>query len=123
VDSELTADVLADIEAIRRLTYDYGFYWDTRDLDGYVGCFVPDGVIDSRPADPNIPLAAGHEAIRQLTVYFMALGALIDGGRTEWFGYYGDSYRRTDQGWKFTKRELHPLMPVRSEGLDYDKSR
>ncbi len=56
------------------------------------------------------------------TVYFMALGALVGGGRTEWLGYYRDDYRRTPQGWKFARRELHPLMPIRSEGLDYDRS-
>jgi ketosteroid isomerase-like protein len=150
-------ELLADIEEIRRLTCDYGFYWDTRDLDGYVGCFVPDGVMDPRPSDPNIPAAVGREAIRVLadsiisqqlgqdggggsvhaqwnhridvsgdmatgTVYFMALGALIGGGRTEWLGYYNDEYRRTDDGWKFVKRELFPLMPIRSEGLEYERS-
>ncbi len=62
----MTPETLADIEAIRRLTCDYGFYWDTRDLDGYVGCFLPEGVMDSRPSDPNIPLAVGREAIREL---------------------------------------------------------
>jgi hypothetical protein len=150
---------LSDLEAIRRLTCDYGFYWDTRDFDGYVGCVLPDGAIDSRPSDPNIPIAVGHDAIRALaraiigqqigpagggsvhaqwnhridldradadratgTVYFMALGALIGGGRTEWLGYYRDEYRRTEQGWKFAVRELHPLMPIRSEGLDYEQS-
>ena len=120
----------------------------------------PAGSIDSRPSDPNIPIATGHDAIRGLaeaiigqqigqdggggsvhaqwnhridldpadhdhasgTVYFMALGALIGGGRTEWFGYYRDDYVRTGAGWRFRLRELHPLMPIRGEGLDYDKS-
>ncbi|MDB4872942.1 MAG: nuclear transport factor 2 family protein [Gemmatimonadales bacterium] len=118
----MSPDHLSDLESIRRLTCDYGFYWDTRDLDGYARCFLPDGVLDSRPSDPNIPLAVGRTAIRELaaaivgqqigqdggggsvhaqwnhridlngdeasgTVYFMALGALQDGSRTEWFGY------------------------------------
>jgi hypothetical protein len=157
MQTELTPQILSDIEAIRRLSYDYGFYWDTRDLKAYAGCFVPDGVIDSRPSDPNVPLAVGRAAIEELarsitgqqigqdggggsvhaqwnhridvegddaagTVYFMALGALSSGGRTEWFGYYKDTYRRTDEGWRFVARELHPLMPIRSEGLDYDQS-
>ena len=78
--TDLTPDVLADLEAIRRLTCDYGFYWDTRDLDGYVGCFLPDGAIDSRPSDPNIPIAVGHDAIRALAGSIIGQQIGQDGG-------------------------------------------
>jgi len=54
------------------------------------------------------------------TVYFCALGALVNGSRTEWYGYYRDEYVRTPEGWRFALRELHPLLPIVSEGLDYE---
>jgi ketosteroid isomerase-like protein len=62
----LAVDELRDIEAIRRLTHDYGFAFDTRDYEGYAECFTEDGVLDSTPCDPSVPPARGRAAIAAL---------------------------------------------------------
>jgi hypothetical protein len=59
----VTLEELADIEAIRRLTHDYGFAFDTRDDDGYARCFTEDHILDSTSADPNVPPAKDRKAI------------------------------------------------------------
>jgi hypothetical protein len=62
----VNSDQLCDIEAIRRLTHDYAFCFDTRDFDGYANCFTSDGILDSTPSDPNVPIAQGREEIKRL---------------------------------------------------------
>jgi hypothetical protein len=110
----VTLEELADIEAIRRLTHDYGFAFDTRDYDGYPRW----GGRGSMHQQLNHRIEVDGDRATG-TVYFVALGQLKAGNRYEWDGYYKDEYVRTPEGWKFASRILYPLMPIDGENLDY----
>ncbi len=126
-----------DLEAIRRLTYEYAMAVDTMQLDKLVDLFVPEAVFDPGPG--GVPVMndrdeieaffkATFEGSRNLyhltsnhiidvdgdsatgTVYYAASGVTADGASFGANGYYGDTYVRTDDGWKFQRREAAALL-------------
>ncbi len=128
---------LNDLEAIRRLTYEYAMAVDTMQLDKLVDLFVPEAVFDPGPG--GVPVMndrdeigaffkATFEGSRNLyhltsnhiidldgdsatgTVYYAASGVTADGASFGANGYYGDTYVRTADGWKFLRREAVALL-------------
>ena len=126
-----------DIEAIRRLTYEYAFAVDTMQLNALIDLFVPEAVFDPGPG--GVPVMNDREEIREFfkatfegtsnlfhltsnhiinvdgdtasgTVYYAASGVTSDGARFGANGYYGDTYVRTEDGWKFLRREAAALL-------------
>ena len=126
-----------DIEAIRRLTYEYAFAVDTMQLNALIDLFVPEAVFDPGPG--GVPVMNDREDIREFfkatfegssnlfhltsnhiinvdgdtasgTVYYAASGVTSDGARFGANGYYGDTYVRTEDGWKFLRREAAALL-------------
>ncbi len=126
-----------DFEAIRRLTYEYAFAVDTRNLDSLVELFVPNAVFDPGPG--GVPIMNNRDEIREFfretfagtthlfhltsnhiidvdgdtataTVYYMAAGVTTDGSSFGANGYYGDTYSRTSNGWKFLRRQAAALL-------------
>lgn len=55
---------MEDIEAIRRLSCDYGHYNDILDGESFANCFVPEGFMDASKCDPNIMVHRGRAEIR-----------------------------------------------------------
>lgn len=130
--------VLEDLEAIRRLTYQYAFYNDTFQIDALVALFVEDGVFDLSGA--GLRRYEGHDGIRHFfqreqqamshlmhvttnhlveldgdqatgTVYFLGIGVSRDGRESQARGYYDDRYVRTVDGWRFRSRATITLLP------------
>ena len=128
---------ITDIEAIRRLTYEYAFAVDTMQLNALIDLFVPEAVFDPGPG--GVPVMNDREEIREFfkatfegssnlfhltsnhiinvdgdtasgTVYYAASGVTSDGARFGANGYYGDTYVRTEDGWKFLRREAAALL-------------
>ena len=128
---------LNDLEAIRRLTYEYAMAVDTMQLDKLIDLFVPEAVFDPGPG--GVPVMndrdeieaffkATFEGSRNLyhltsnhiidvdgdtasgTVYYAASGVTADGASFGANGYYGDTYVRTADGWKFLRREAVALL-------------
>lgn len=126
-----------DIEAIRRLTYEYAMAVDTMQLDALIDLFVPEAVFDPGPG--GVPVMNDRNEIRDFfkatfdgtrnlfhltsnhiidlngdtakgTVYYAASGVTSDGSSFGANGYYGDTYVRTDDGWKFQRREAAALL-------------
>ena len=50
--------------------------------------------------------------------YFFQRSVLTNGGRTEFAGRYDDSYRRTPDGWRISRRVLVELLPTVLEGYE-----
>jgi hypothetical protein len=129
-----------DIEAIRRLTHEYGFYYDTRQRDRWAALFVEDAVLDLTSI--GLPrsvrrdeIASSAEVASQGTAHWFHLcsnqiidvdGATAtgtcyvrgytrshDGTDNVNAGYYEDQYVRTDAGWRFAARTFRPLIPRR----------
>lgn len=128
-----------DFLAIQRLTIDYCWYADTRDVAGIVSLFTDDCVFDATAFD--IPVIRGHEALRELfqkllpeheysqhlagnhridisgdaargTSYYAMRGRVRDGGGViSASGYYADVYTRTPAGWRIAERRGVPLLP------------
>lgn len=134
---------LGDIEAIRRLTYEYAMAVDTMQLDAVIDLFMPDAVWDTGPGGP--PVMNNRDEIREFykglfeasnnlyhltsnhiinvhgdtatgTAYFVATGVTSNGESFGANGYYGDTYVRTPDGWKFQRRQAHYLLDP-----DFDK--
>ncbi len=128
---------LNDLEGIRRLTYEYAMAVDTMQLDKLIDLFVPEAVFDPGPG--GVPVMndrdeieaffkATFEGSRNLyhltsnhiidmdgdtatgTVYYAASGVTADGASFGANGYYGDTYVRTADGWKFLRREAAALL-------------
>ena len=128
---------LNDLEAIRRLTYEYAMAVDTMQLDKLIDLFVPEAVFDPGPG--GVPVMndrdeieaffkATFEGSRNLyhltsnhiidvdgdtasgTVYYAASGVTADGASFGANGYYRDTYVRTADGWKFLRREAVALL-------------
>lgn len=126
-----------DIEAIRRLTYEYAMAVDTMQLDALIDLFVPEAVFDPGPG--GVPVMNNREEIREFfkatfegttnlfhltsnhiidvdgdtasgTVYYAASGVTSDGAGFGANGYYSDTYARTADGWKFRRREAAALL-------------
>ena len=128
---------LGDLEAIRRLTYEYAMAVDTMQLDKLIDLFVPEAVFDPGPG--GVPVMSDRDEIEAFfkatfegsrnlyhltsnhiidvdgdtasgTVYYAASGVTADGARFGANGYYGDTYVRTADGWKFLRREAAALL-------------
>ena len=128
---------LGDIEAIRRLTYEYAMAVDTMQLDALTDLFMPDAVFDPGPGGP--PVMNNRDEIREFfkelfegtnnlfhltsnhiinvhgdtatgTAYYAATGVTSDGASFGANGYYGDTYTRTSDGWKLQRREAAALL-------------
>lgn len=126
-----------DIEAIRRLMHECAMAVDTAQLDALVDLFVPEAVFDPGPG--GVPVMNDREEIREFfkatfegsrnlfhltsnhiinvdgdtasgTVYYAASGVTSDGASFGANGYYGDTYVRTEDGWKFLRREAAALL-------------
>lgn len=126
-----------DIEAIRRLTYEYAMAVDTMQLDALIDLFVPEAVFDPGPG--GVPVMNNREEIREFfkatfegttnlfhltsnhiidvdgdtasgTAYYAASGVTSDGAGFGANGYYSDTYVRTADGWKFRRREAAALL-------------
>lgn len=127
-----------DFEAIRRLADDYCWYADTHDVDGIVGLFTDDGVMDATAV--GMQVFRGTEALQAFyakiiplhewsqhlagthridlggdtatgTSYYLMHGAVKDGGPISAAGYFEDRYTRTANGWRFASRRGVPLGP------------
>ena len=126
-----------DIEAIRRLSYEYAMAVDTMNLDAVTELFTSDAVLDLGPDGP--PQMNDRDAItdffRELfegssnlfhltsnhiievdgdlakgTVYYAASGVTSEGSTFGASGYYSDIYVRSDDGWKFQRRNVVALL-------------
>jgi len=130
---------MPDVDDIVRLTHDYALYNDTFRVDELVALFVEDAFFDMRPA--GLDLYEGREVIRDFfekekralshvfhltsnhrvdvdgdeasgTAYFLAVGVTRRSGtENRVHGYYGDTYVRTPDGWRFRSRSSNPLIP------------
>jgi len=138
---------LNDLEAIRRLTYEYAMAVDTMQLDSLIALFVADAVFDPGPG--GVPVMNNRDEIREFfnatfegsnnlfhltsnhiidvngdtasgTVYYAASGVTSDGASFGANGYYGDTYVRTPDGWKFQRREAAALLDP--EYSDFDQA-
>lgn len=131
---------IADTLAIMALQIDYARAADSFDAACYAAVFTQDGVLDASSC--GFPVAVGQDAIagtmanafdqqthnihlttnqRVLTIdgdeatgfaYFFQRSILKNGGRTEFAGRYDDTYRRTAEGWRISKRILTELLPT-----------
>ena len=128
---------LEDIKAIERLSYEYAMTVDTMQLDALVDLFVPEAVFDPGPG--GVPVMNSRDEIHDFfqelfktstnlfhltsnhiidvdgdtatgTVYYYARGVTSDGGGFGANGYYADTYARTDDGWKFSRRDAAALL-------------
>lgn len=135
-----------DILAIMALQVDYARGADSFDGATYAAVFTPDGVLDA--TSTGLPAVHGTEAIAKLMddtfaqqthnvhmtmnqrvtsvdgdtaegfCYFFQRSILKNGGRTEFTGRYDDSYVRTPEGWKISRRVLVQLLPTVLEGYE-----
>ena len=128
---------LDDIEAIRRLTYEYAIAVDTMQLDAVIDLFMPDAQWDPGPGGP--PFMHNRDEIREFykelfeasnnlyhltsnhiinvngdtatgTAYYIASGVTSNGDSFGAHGYYSDNYARTSDGWKFQRRQATYLL-------------
>lgn len=128
---------LEDLAAIERLTYEYAMAVDTMQLDDLMDLFVPEAVFDPGPG--GVPVMNNRDEIREFfngtfegcknlfhmtsnhiinldgdsatgTVYYAAQGLTTDGDAFGANGYYGDTYTRTANGWKFQRRDAAALL-------------
>ena len=137
---------IEDRLAILALQVDYARAADSFDGELYAAVFTEDGVLDASQC--GFPIAHGRQQIaalmndafrqqthnihltttqRVLTIdgdraagfaYFFQRSLLRNGGRTEFAGRYDDDYRRTEEGWKISRRVLVELLPTVVEGYD-----
>lgn len=130
--------------AIQRLTSDFCWCADTRDVDGIVALFAADGVFDAEPA--GLGVFEGHEALSGFfgsllpaheysqhiignhridldgdtatgTSYYLMQGAIKGTGRISAAGYYEDRYVRTSDGWRLQSRRGVPLVPFNIDAM------
>ena len=140
-----TAADLAEVEAIRALTYRYGLALDTFDLDAIVAIWIPEGVFDCSAF--GLERLEGHEAIRAFfdhnqgvmadqmhmfsnhiieldgpaeahgTNYLYQDGHTHEGARICCLGLNRDRYVRTaTEGWRIKERVITPLVTAQLEG-------
>lgn len=130
-------DQLADLEEIRRLSYDYTLAIDIGDIDGLLSVFTEDGVLDATatgqerwlgeslreyfstqqfPAMAHqMHLATNHRIdlhgdTATGTVYYLVFGTSNAGDSVFAGGYHEDEYVRTADGWRFALRRAVPLL-------------
>lgn len=120
---------IADKEAIRELACRYADCVWRRDVEGAVGLFADDGVMDPGTGAPIVGRAALLEAYSAMLTgdlqpfvhnhvveldgdratgrCYLDLRASRDGVSMMGSGWYDDVYVRTATGWKFHSRKLH----------------
>jgi len=146
-DLEATVRALADKESIRDLARRYAHYVWRKDVDGVVGLFTDDGVMDTGDRPPIRGCAAlraeyqkmiggpdfhpfVHNHIVELHgdtatgVCYLDLRATVDGTSMIGAGHYDDEYVRVGGTWKFRARTLRltHFVPLR-EGWAEQSSR
>ena len=121
-------DRLADRDALRELRAKYSHYWDDGRANDFVGLFTDDcvfqmatqGMVEGREALRVAVAEVIHrvgfsihftsDEVSEFTGEDTAIGYCrfaFHGGGTpniEGAGTYHDEYRKTPQGWRFTKR-------------------
>lgn len=127
----------SDVELIRRLTHEYSAHLDGGRLDELVSLFTGDGIWDG--TGWGIPPVQGTSALRDFfastmssnagtvhlvlnhiidldgdtakgTACFHAFGRRLDGNLHDSLGLYTDTFIRTAQGWKFSRRAVTGLL-------------
>ena len=138
---------LADKEAIRDLARRYADCVWRRDIEGAVGLFAANGVMDTGNGAPIVGRAALLEAYRGMLTgdlqpfvhnhvielggdgatgrCYLDLRATRDGVSMMGSGYYEDVYVRAGDGWKFQSRKLNmrffaPLLEGWAESEPHD---
>lgn len=134
------------LDQIRRLVDDYCWYADTRDVEGIVSLFTPEGVFDATPiglgkmvgtaelrqffqellpvheysqhlsGNCRIDVDVDGEAARGMSYYSMQ-GAIKGSGPISAAGYYEDRYVLTPDGWRIEFRRGVPLLPSNLEAM------
>jgi ketosteroid isomerase-like protein len=138
---EPTGAEVADIVAINHLAVSYAEAMSRLEIDEAVLAYTADGVLASPTTDDAVGRAAIAATIRTATANFEFLFQTVhnglvrvDGDRatarfpiTEWgrrrdtglgqvfLGFYEDDAVRTNEGWRFARRELVPLTLGRAE--------
>lgn len=136
-DSPTRTAVDSDVELIRRLTHEYAAYLDGGRLDELVSLFTADATWDG--SGWGIPPVQGTAALKDFfastmssnagtvhlvlnhiinadgdtaegTACFHAFGRSLDGTLQDSLGIYTDSFVRTPQGWKFSRRAVTGLL-------------
>lgn len=132
-----SAQWLADVQAIRRLTHDYSRAVDTSQLELLLTLFTDDAEWDTtafgmgvergqeelrdffagliRNTEQRCHMAMNHRIdvdgdTATATVYLHAFVTMADGQVDESVGYYADTYLRTPRGWKIRRRVANALM-------------
>lgn len=135
----MSAQHLADLEAIRTLTARYGLAVDTFDLEGVMAVYADDATLDLSAL--GMGTFEGGEAIRAFyagsidgmahqvhlvanhvlsvdgpdtasgTHYVHASAQLKDGTRIVVYGLHTDTYRKGAGGWQVASRTLSMLVP------------
>lgn len=139
-----------EVQAIKHLQVDYARGADSFSGATYAEVFTDDAVLDA--TNTGVPAVRGRAAIAKLMddtfvqqthnihmtmnqrvtridgdtaegwCYFFQRSILKNGGRTEFAGRYDDTYQRTPDGWKISKRVLTELLPTVMEGYDVPAS-
>jgi hypothetical protein len=122
-------DDLAAIEAIRQLNARYCYAFDDRDVDGFVGCFTVDAVVelagtgrvlrgaDELRAAVLDPVHSGRHLTTDCLITVTGASASqrcqlielgMDGDQpvVRRYGRYDDRIVRTEAGWRYASRRL-----------------
>lgn len=135
----MSADRLADLDAIRTLTARYGLAVDTFDLEGVMAVYADDATLDLSAL--GMPTLEGKDALRAFydgslqgmehqvhvvanhvvdldgsdaahgTHYVVANAQTKDGTKMVVHGLHTDTYRRGPSGWQVATRTLTMLTP------------
>jgi len=120
---------LVDAEAIRDLARRYAHYVWRKDVNGAIGLFTEDGVMDTGDRPPikgRAALADSYKAMitgpdflpfvhnhlieldgnRATGICYLDLRAAVEGRSMIGAGYYDDEYVRVNGEWKFRARKL-----------------
>lgn len=133
-----------DYEEIRRLTIDYCWFADMRDVSGIVELFGGDYCFDAQ--EFGIPLVSGRDALHEFfghllpnhecsqhissnhrididgaagqgTSYYFMVGIAKNHEPVSAAGFYEDAYVRTEDGWRISRRRGVPLLPPEMSGV------
>ncbi len=135
----MSAERLADLDAIRTLTARYGLAVDTFDLEGVMAVYADDATLDLTAV--GMPVLEGKDALRAFydgsiqgmehqvhlvanhildldgsdaahgTHYVLANARTKDGTTIVVHGLHTDTYRRGPSGWQVATRTLTTLSP------------
>lgn len=133
-----------DVVDIQRLSSDYCWYADHRNVDGIVSLFTQDARFDARPMGLSLiqgrdallaffgTLLPMHEYSHHLcgnhrvdvqqdaasgTCHYLMIGAIRGEGQISAAGYFEDTYLRTPDGWRIASRRGSPLAPPKIEPM------